>query len=245
FEFKTLIASQLEFRHHLEHRAKLHRLAFIEVQLLHFRLRNRREFLLRQGLFHALRHKRLQHFALNVVRESAANQRNGRLPAPESRNRGQARELFRHALDLFRHFFGGNLQFQLAAAACLSHGGPFRATSLSLLRDLRWSRWRRRTAPTQFQCTPVTKRILTFGRGQTGEGSPCNLNHQYRRDITPGQTSRCCSSYDAYPHFKAIHEGRSDHGKGATQLARCTAMILELSLVGFLSPLARKFDIYP
>src|SRR5205807_3830304 len=52
-------------------------------------------------------------------------------------------------------------------------------------------------------------------------------------------------SYDAYPHFKAIHEGRSDHGKGATQLARCTAMILELSLVGFLSPLARKFDIYP
>src|SRR5438874_5828109 len=53
------------------------------------------------------------------------------------------------------------------------------------------------------------------------------------------------SSYDAYPHFKAIHEGRSDHGKGATQLARCTAMILELSLVGFLSPLARKFDIYP
>ena len=59
------------------------------------------------------------------------------------------------------------------------------------------------------------------------------------------QNNPLVTSYDAYPHFKAIHEGRSDHGKGATQLARCTAMILELSLVGFLSPLARKFDIYP
>src|SRR6516162_5872640 len=52
-------------------------------------------------------------------------------------------------------------------------------------------------------------------------------------------------SADAYPPFNAIRDGRSDHGIVATLLGRCDRVILELSLVGFLSPLARKFDTYP
>jgi hypothetical protein len=75
------------------------------------------------------------------------------------------------------------------------------------------------------------------------EGRGPNINYTLLAEAM--RPIRRLLSYDAYPHFKVIHEGRSDHGKGATQLARCTAMILELSLVGFLSPLARKFDIYP
>ena len=67
-------------------------------------------------------------------------------------------------------------------------------------------------------------------------------------DSTPGLVSPLCGtgcSADAYPHFNAIRDGRSDHGIVATLLGRCDRVILELSLVGFLSPLARKFDTYP
>jgi len=35
---------------------------------------------------------------------------------------------------------------------------------------------------------------------------------------------------DAYPYFNVIRDGRNDHGKGATQLGRCAAVFLELSL---------------
>src|SRR6516165_1703551 len=60
-----------------------------------------------------------------------------------------------------------------------------------------------------------------------------------------GQMRVAPCSADAYPHFNAIRDGRSDHGIVATLLGRCDRVILELSLVGFLSPLARKFDTYP
>jgi len=58
-------------------------------------------------------------------------------------------------------------------------------------------------------------------------------------------SAQAFGSADAYPHFNAIRDGRSDHGIVATLLGRCDRVILELSLVGFLSPLARKFDTYP
>ena len=61
----------------------------------------------------------------------------------------------------------------------------------------------------------------------------------------PCQRRAVTASADAYPHFNAIRDGRSDHGIVATLLGRCDRVILELSLVGFLSPLARKFDTYP
>ena len=35
---------------------------------------------------------------------------------------------------------------------------------------------------------------------------------------------------DAYAYFNVIRDGRNDHGKGATQLGRCAAVFLELSL---------------
>ena len=59
------------------------------------------------------------------------------------------------------------------------------------------------------------------------------------------QVQRWRSRTDAYPHFNVIRDGRSDHGTVATHLGRRDTVILELSLVGFLSPLARKFDTYP
>ena len=46
----------------------------------------------------------------------------------------------------------------------------------------------------------------------------------------------------AYPHFNAMRDGQNDHGKVATRLGECTTVMLEASLVGFLSLLARKFD---
>ena len=60
---------------------------------------------------------------------------------------------------------------------------------------------------------------------------------------TPERHAR--SRADAYPDFNAIRDGRSDHGTVAIRFGRCDTVILELSLVGFLNPLARKFDTYP
>jgi len=53
--------------------------------------------------------------------------------------------------------------------------------------------------------------------------------------IEPQVSSHCqvLSSFgrdDAYAYFNVIRDGRNDHGKGATQLGRCAAVFLELSL---------------
>ena len=41
FQFQPFVATQFKFRHHFEDGAEFHGLAFIEVQLVHFRLRDR------------------------------------------------------------------------------------------------------------------------------------------------------------------------------------------------------------
>src|SRR5207302_811557 len=87
----------------------------------HLRLRDRCELLFGYGFFRPLRHQGLQHFSLDVLSKLAADQRNGRLATPESGYVREARELLGDTLDLFRHFFGGNFQFQLAAAARFGH----------------------------------------------------------------------------------------------------------------------------
>ena len=120
-EFQPFVIAQLKFRQHLKHGAKLQRLAFVEIQLVHFWLRNRRELLLRHRFLHAFGHQRLQHFALDVLRESPPNQRNWRFAPPESRNGRDAREFLRDTFDLLRHFLRGDFQLQLAAAGCFSH----------------------------------------------------------------------------------------------------------------------------
>ena len=73
-ELQALVITQFEFRQHFEDRAELQRLALVEIQLIHLRLRNWGEFLFGHGFFHALRHQRLQHFSLDVICELAANQ---------------------------------------------------------------------------------------------------------------------------------------------------------------------------
>src|SRR5215472_16871357 len=192
FQFQPLVTAQVEFRHHFEDRAKLQRLSFVEVQLVHFRLGNRRQLLFRYGLFHALWNQRLQHFPLYVFRESPPDQRDGGFSAPESRNRRQPRELFCHALDLLRYFLGGNFQFQLAAAACLSHktvlSSNVNQPAPELSRLLTVPRRRSRN----FTPRRSPKRTLTFGRDETGENSPYNLNTQYRRRSRQGQIQPLC-----------------------------------------------------
>ena len=121
FERQVFVIAQLEFRKHFKNSAKLQRLALVEIELVHLWLRNGRQFLFGNRFFHALRHQRLQHFSLDVLREFSPDQRNWSFAAAESRHVRQPCELLRHALNLFRYFFGGNLQFQLAAARCFSH----------------------------------------------------------------------------------------------------------------------------
>src|SRR6267154_444515 len=113
-------------------------LPFVKVQLVHLRLRYRRQLLLGHGFFHALGNQRLQHFALDVLGEFSPDQRNRSLAAAESRHVCQAREFLLHALNLVRHFFGWNFQFQLAAARCFSHAkilswDPLRFLTVRLL----------------------------------------------------------------------------------------------------------------
>src|SRR5580765_982037 len=122
---ETFVIAKLELREDFEYGAKLQRLAFGKIQFFHLWLRNRSQFLFRDGFFNALRDERLQHFALDVFREAAADQRYRCLARPKSRHAGNAREFLSYTLDLFRYFFRGNLQIQLAAAGCFSHGTIF------------------------------------------------------------------------------------------------------------------------
>ena len=86
FERQVLVIAQLELRQHFKDGAKLQRLAFVEIQLVHLRLRNRRQFLLRYRFLHALRHQRLQHFSLDVFGKLPPDQRNWGFATPESRH---------------------------------------------------------------------------------------------------------------------------------------------------------------
>ena len=150
FEIKVFIVRQIKFGKNLEDCPELEGLAFGEVELFDLRLRDGREFLLADGLFHALRHERLHDFTLDVVGEAPANQRDWRLARTEARDTGDARKFLCDALQFFGDFIRGNLEIELAAAGCcstcISHGNPFDAASLQALKKkcragkARWSR---------------------------------------------------------------------------------------------------------
>ena len=89
---------RLEFRQHFEDRAEFQRLAFVEIEFFDLRLRNRSQFLLGDGFFDALGHQRLQHFALDVVGEAAANQCNGSFAGAEAGYARHFGEFLGHAL---------------------------------------------------------------------------------------------------------------------------------------------------
>ena len=119
---QVLVVAQFEFRQHLEDRAKLQRLAFLEVHVVDFRPRNRNELFLIERLPEIFRHERLHHFALNVIGEAASHQRHRRFSGTKPGNP-------RHARDVARHFLGGfldvvrwNFQLNLSFAGCFSHG---------------------------------------------------------------------------------------------------------------------------
>src|SRR6516162_6817372 len=97
---------------------------------------------------------------------------------------------------------------------------------------------------------PCKCRASALPRSPQADASANSATTAQTRRILSYLIGRChgfdrLRSADAYPHFNAIRDGRSDHGIVATLLGRCDRVILELSLVGFLSPLARKFDTYP
>ncbi len=130
FDREALVIPKLEFREDFEDGAELQRLALGKIELLNLRLRNGCPLLFRDGFFDALWYERLQHFALDIFRESPANQRDRRFARPESWHACDTRKFLGHALNFFRYFFRGNLQIQLAAARCFSHG-----TILSQIND--------------------------------------------------------------------------------------------------------------
>ena len=122
FKLQVLVIAQLKFRQHLENRLELQRLALVEIQCLHLRLRNRRQLLLSNRSFDVLRHQRLEHLAFDVVRESLSDQSNGRFPRPKARNTRHFGEILGYSLDSLSDFVGGNLQIELAAASSFGGG---------------------------------------------------------------------------------------------------------------------------
>jgi hypothetical protein len=109
FNFKSFVIPKFEFRQNFENRAELQRLALGKIQFLNLGLRNGRQFLLRDGLLDALRDERLQYFTFNIFGEAPADERYRGFAWPESRHARDARKFLCHALNLFRHFFRGNL----------------------------------------------------------------------------------------------------------------------------------------
>ena len=89
------------------------------------RLRHRHHLVFGDRALDLLGHQRLQHFALDVVGEPAADQRHGRLPGTESRHARHAGKFPRHTFHRFLYCFRGNFQFQLAPASRFSHGRVF------------------------------------------------------------------------------------------------------------------------
>ena len=71
--FQILVIAQLEFRQHFEDRAELQRLAFFELDFIHFGASDRDQFFLVERFLEVFGHERLHHFALNIFGEAAAD----------------------------------------------------------------------------------------------------------------------------------------------------------------------------
>ncbi len=119
-DVQILVIAQLEFRQHLENGAELQRLAFLELNVVHFRARHRNHLFLVERLLEIFRHERLHDFALDVFGEPAADQRDGRLPGTESRDAGDARDVARHLLGGLLNILRRNFQFDFALAGSFS-----------------------------------------------------------------------------------------------------------------------------
>ncbi len=130
FNFKILVIAQLEFRQHFKHRAELHGLTLVVVELVHLRLRHRRQLLFRHRFFHGLWHKRLQYFAFDFFRKTLLDQGNRSFSWAETRHARHAHQFLRYFIRRLRHFLRGNFQFQFAAACCFCHAAILFSFSL-------------------------------------------------------------------------------------------------------------------
>src|SRR5208282_4740099 len=120
--FEILVIAELEFGKNFEYSAKFQRLAFLEFNFVYFRARDRDQFFLVERFFEILGDKRLDHFAFNVLREAATNQRDGRLARTKSGNARHAGDI---ASDLFGRFLdvlGWNFQLDFTFASGFCHG---------------------------------------------------------------------------------------------------------------------------
>src|SRR6202022_1592742 len=97
-DFEVLLLSQLEFRQHLEGRAKLHWAGLGKIHLVDLRLRHRYHLIFAHRAFNLIGYQRLQYLGLDVFSESPADQRPRRLPGAESRHTRHARKFPRHSL---------------------------------------------------------------------------------------------------------------------------------------------------
>ena len=118
FDVETLVIAELELGKHFKDGAELQRAALRIIHLVHLRLGDRRQLLLRDGLLDPLRHKGLHHLAFDVLRKAPADKRYWRLARTEARNAGDARKIAGDLFGRLLHFFGGNLQLEFAPAAC-------------------------------------------------------------------------------------------------------------------------------
>jgi hypothetical protein len=119
---QAFVVAQFKLRQNLKDRCKFQRLAFHKIKLLDLRLRNGRELLLGDRLSDALWYQRLQDFSFDVFSEAPADQGHRSFARAKAGDARDLRKIFGHPLDRLRYFFRGNLEVQLAAASCFSHG---------------------------------------------------------------------------------------------------------------------------
>ena len=108
FHLQAFVGAQLKLRQHFKTGSEFQRAILRVVHVIDLRLRYGNQLLVLDGLVDLLGNQRLQHFAFDVVGESAANQRNRRFAGPKSGNARDARKLARHPLDCLLHVGGGN-----------------------------------------------------------------------------------------------------------------------------------------
>jgi hypothetical protein len=114
FDTEVLVIAKVELGEDFEDRAELERLAFLEMNIVHFGTSYRCEFLFVESLLEIFGHQRLNYFALNIFGKAASDNRHRGLARPESGNARNARNVARDFLGGFLNVFSRNFQLDLA-----------------------------------------------------------------------------------------------------------------------------------
>ena len=198
---EIFVIAQLEFRKHFEHSAEAQRLAFFEINFVHFRARYGNKIFFTERLFEIFRHQRLHHFALNIFGEAAANQCDGSFAGTKSRDASHAREIARYFFGGFRYVLGWNFQLEFTFACGFCHSKFFR------------EELKANSSPIYLSPVPNSRSRA----GKCGGRSP-RVKSQYREDGVARQPDECCGRCDFSSVFKYFC-GRRDsnpYGLSAT-----------------------------